>query len=650
MFEAFKQANTDTPRITMEKVLTCMKFPTSTQKLLVTPMKFELMKLNTAIDEDDDKQFSNDAVDRSLALFEMSESKRETFLKEDLPISLVDHIDDMTSHIQKVRFEIRELRAEVLHRAMLEDVSSDFTGLTAAVSGLKMSIGDNDSGGFTDLWSAVEELSSTQIGTDLTLLKNQADSSTASIHVLQGLTDTFNKRWNALGTNWIPALTWHESSIQKLFQTLSQLNMDRPTSTYSMDTLLNQGPVGFNSGPTSSARFTSSSSSDTMLDTITNIVASVSDLKTQLESAKTSISQLELDNTTQPAHSNNNFWNGNSSNPNNLIGSQGFGSSGVSYKQYHFKSQDDVKVWMKAHMSTPSHGLFVDLVSFSEFFGGEDYVEKNVALNELYLSNKIGYATMADSIVAASFQNVLPGAYGRHSPSSSTSGSGASALQAQPELPGLSTFKKWDNQDGATGRKYWIKKAARNTQRQVDEMLRQQLDSDAQFLAKDLLMDSFNMSDELINFMSSSYQDTMYSGRFESQQAWALTSKFVKRIFTEIADARIIARDGVHISDPWTTAAKFLFATLKAHEVMHDFMRLNIKDHPSISSEMVKFVCYSQPATDTSDILSRLTAGEVLMRNNQSLIARLESRVKRLETQRTESDKLIKKLKEKVEG
>ena len=66
---------------------------------------------------------------------------------------------------------------------------------------------------------------------------------------------------------------------------------------------------------------------------------------------------------------------------------------------------------MRANMPHASHGLFVDLVSFSKFFGAERYVEKNTMLNEVYMSSKIGYATIADSIVASSFQNVLPGAY-----------------------------------------------------------------------------------------------------------------------------------------------------------------------------------------------------------------------------------------------
>jgi hypothetical protein len=104
----------------------------------------------------------------------------------------------------------------------------------------------------------------------------------------------------------------------------------------------------------------------------------------------------------------------------------------------------------------------VDLVSFSEFFRGEKYTECNTTLNELYMSSKIGYATIADSVVAASFQNVLPGAY--HGQASSTSGTSDCDIAAQQELPGLTSFNKWDNRDGRTGRCFWIRDETRKTE------------------------------------------------------------------------------------------------------------------------------------------------------------------------------------------
>ena len=161
-------------------------------------------------------------------------------------------------------------------------------------------------------------------------------------------------------------------------------------------------------------------------------------------------------------------------------------------------------------------------------------------------------------------------------------------------------------------------------------------------------MDSYSMSESIYVFITSSYEDTMHSGKFDSAQAWTLTCSFVKRIFTEIGHARVMARDGVNVKDPWSTAATFVFATLQAHVIMQDFMRMSIKDHPSISSELVKFVCYSQPASDASTLITRLAAVEALQRSDQSNITKIDGRTKRIETWKMDSDKILKKLKDKA--
>jgi hypothetical protein len=59
-------------------------------------------------------------------------------------------------------------------------------------------------------------------------------------------------------------------------------------------------------------------------------------------------------------------------------------------------------------------------------------------------------------------------------------------------------------------------------------------------------------------------------------------------IFVEMGDVCIMARAGFHINDPWVSAAKFLFATLQTHEVMHSFMCLDIKNHTSIYQRWAK--------------------------------------------------------------
>lgn len=58
-----------------------------------------------------------------------------------------------------------------------------------------------------------------------------------------------------------------------------------------------------------------------------------------------------------------------SQNPNNFSGKGNINNArGVAFKDKYFKDEEAVKSWMKNHMTQPSHGLFDNIVSFSEFF------------------------------------------------------------------------------------------------------------------------------------------------------------------------------------------------------------------------------------------------------------------------------------------
>ena len=95
---------------------------------------------------------------------------------------------------------------------------------------------------------------------------------------------------------------------------------------------------------------------------------------------------------------------------------------------------------------------FFDIVSFFEFHGEHNYTEKNTTWQNTYLPPKIGYAYICGAVVALYFHNVLPCPF-VHNPDGKSSSSEVD-LFSHPELPGLPHYRKWDNHDGATGRKY----------------------------------------------------------------------------------------------------------------------------------------------------------------------------------------------------
>mmetsp|Transcript_11714 Transcript_11714/g.14589 ORF Transcript_11714/g.14589 Transcript_11714/m.14589 type:complete len:105 (+) Transcript_11714:478-792(+) len=99
--------------------------------------------------------------------------------------------------------------------------------------------------------------------------------------------------------------------------------------------------------------------------------------------------------------------------------------------------------------------------------------------------------------------------------------------------------------------------------------------------------------------------------------------------------------------DTWLMSGTYLFYTLKAHEVMQDFMRLNIKDHSSISSEMTKFICYNQASTDFSEIFDKLTILETSHRSDQAGANRLMTRMTKVERFVAETKEWMKQAEKK---
>ena len=96
--------------------------------------------------------------------------------------------------------------------------------------------------------------------------------------------------------------------------------------------------------------------------------------------------------------------------------------------------------------------------------------------------------------------------------------------------------------------------------------------------------------------------------------------------------------------DQWKMVDRFLFITLRDHKAMAEFVSISIKDYPSISSKMVKFVCYSQTASDTTQVLSHTSAVEVLQCEDQSSIFNIELRMKKLSAWKPDADKSQEKI------
>jgi hypothetical protein len=94
----------------------------------------------------------------------------------------------------------------------------------------------------------------------------------------------------------------------------------------------------------------------------------------------------------------------------------------------------------------------------------------------------------------------------------------------------------------------------------------------------------------LISFIDITYE-SLHGGsaNFSAAQAWSLTSQLVRHIFSDLHTARMgttrtMGKDRVVI------CTSLLWSAFKTHDAMTEFEDKNFEDHPSISSEYVKFL------------------------------------------------------------
>jgi polyhydroxyalkanoate synthesis regulator phasin len=93
-----------------------------------------------------------------------------------------------------------------------------------------------------------------------------------------------------------------------------------------------------------------------------------------------------------------------------------------------------------------------------------------------------------------------------------------------------------------------------------------------------------------MTFIDSSYESLHVHSKFTKEQAWSLLTQLVTRIFTDMAKVREGVLMSLRTQDEESTCAAVLWTVFQTHDKMDEFFNANISDHPSVSSEYVKFL------------------------------------------------------------
>jgi hypothetical protein len=279
-----------------------------------------------------------------------------------------------------------------------------------------------------------------------------------------------------------------------------------------------------------------------------------------------------------------------------------------------FLPQDDI----------PTFGPFTDIyviLAICEELEGT--VTKGETLKERDLIEKAGLNHPGESTVIYALKHTIPNFLSR-----------GSSNPRQTALKAVKTAADWDqvfNKDLAKGLKdIWDER-----QPDVEAVVRGHIEDslsrhghlEAASLAREMLSKSCKFTNKAFDYLSTLNRELTERSGFPLGDAWLLATEILARICKALNTSRSEVRDISIKSSPLRNTARILYAMLRVHDMMDEYMLLEIKNHPSISSEYVKFL-----------------AAHATFKEVQGLKKKVESVEKRV----PEIDRDLKKLSDKV--
>jgi hypothetical protein len=239
-----------------------------------------------------------------------------------------------------------------------------------------------------------------------------------------------------------------------------------------------------------------------------------------------------------------------------------------------------------------------------------------------------GFLSLAEARILASFKNGLPTIFSGGKPS--TSGS---------PLPKLDKSTKWeDPKRFDSGLRHSLSKfMGTKLDRIIDPLISELSSPEARDLARTMLHRSTRFWTLFIEHLSKTQTDLTLRVNLKVEDAWNFATNEAKRILEDCNDPRFSAHDaGASLKTRHAqVATTVIYALLKCHMVMNDFVEANFKDHPSVASERVKLLFNNLSVSGTSPqseaIAKAQAAAEKASNSVQSFQSRMDTFQARLE-------------------
>ena len=306
--------------------------------------------------------------------------------------------------------------------------------------------------------------------------------------------------------------------------------------------------------------------------------------------------------------------------------------------RFTFKDQHELHAWCTTHLpSRFPFGAFIDVYSFLERVVSFRDAAPTTELKQMEVRKKLNLSS-DDALVIESFKHPLPKIF-------SGGASETSMSKSSSWLPGISSVEKWECKYGLAGAKVTIKDNLEVIRNRLESIIATRLatHTEAQSLARQLLSDTIAFISSLSRFISETYTRLELAG-FGSDGAWNLVSKLVHRFFaTDCSLKRGPVLEVLNAENAEVMAVGALWGTFSTHQVMREYTRHGIENHPSIASEYVRFLVANCGLNRVASLEKRLISMEKEVKDLRSATAEVKKAATTAANKADEAKKLAAK-------
>jgi hypothetical protein len=166
-------------------------------------------------------------------------------------------------------------------------------------------------------------------------------------------------------------------------------------------------------------------------------------------------------------------------------------------------------------------------------------------------------------------------------------------------------------------------------------------------LAQGALTESCAWIVGFVQFIDEYYQE-LAKAKFGPTKSWHVTTRLAKRILDEVGTQRYGVQGAVQVGDSFQICQKIFWAVLRSHDILTSYKRLDFKNHPSIATELLKFLAINTSLESSDKVTTKVAFLELEVSDYKKQIAAAvksaASGANKADEAKKQSDSFLKRL------